>query len=66
MSQRWIKVKSWLECYFPVLIMIACQSEPIQQTLGIDADASRIKSHIRIMSDDLLEDRDTSTAVNPW
>ncbi len=39
--------------------MVACQSEQVQQTSQITADASRIKSHLRFLSDDLLEGRDT-------
>jgi hypothetical protein len=40
-------------------MLVACQPEPIQQLSEISADASRIKSHIRFLSDDLLEGRDT-------
>jgi hypothetical protein len=67
MSKRWItlKLSLGLSVIFLSLLMIACQSEPIQQTPEIDADASRIKSYLGIMSDDLLEGRDTSTAINP-
>jgi hypothetical protein len=67
MSKRWItlKLSLGLSVIFLSLLMIACQSEPSQKTPEIDADASRIKSHLGIMSDDLLEGRDTSTAINP-
>ena len=36
-------------------LLVACQSEQIQQTSDVSADASRMKSHIRFLSDDLLE-----------
>jgi Zn-dependent M28 family amino/carboxypeptidase len=41
------------------VLLIACQSEQVQPTTEISADASHIKSHIRFLSDDLLEGRDT-------
>ena len=41
------------------VLLIACQPEQVQQTSEISADASRIKSHLRFLSDDLLEGRDT-------
>ena len=41
------------------VLLIACQPEQVQQTSEIFADASRIKSHLRFLSDDLLEGRDT-------
>jgi Zn-dependent M28 family amino/carboxypeptidase len=41
------------------VLLAACQSEKVQQTSEVAADASRIKSHIRFLSDDLLEGRDT-------
>jgi Zn-dependent M28 family amino/carboxypeptidase len=41
------------------MLLIACQSEQVQHTSEISADASRIKSHLRFLSDDLLEGRDT-------
>ena len=41
------------------VLLVACQSEQVQQTSDVTADASRIKSHIRFLSDDLLEGRDT-------
>nr|WP_232787862.1 hypothetical protein [Paraglaciecola sp. MB-3u-78] len=40
-------------------LLIACQSEQVQHTSEISDDASRIKSHLRFLSDDLLEGRDT-------
>jgi hypothetical protein len=46
-------------------LLVACQSEKVQkpeqvqQKLEVSADASRIKSHLRFLSDDLLEGRDT-------
>jgi hypothetical protein len=41
------------------MLLMACQSEQVQHTSEISADAPRIKSHIRFLSDDLLEGRDT-------
>ena len=41
------------------VLLFACQPEQVQQTSEISADASRIKSHLRFLSDDLLEGRDT-------
>jgi Zn-dependent M28 family amino/carboxypeptidase len=41
------------------VLLIACKSEQVQPTTEISADASHIKSHIRFLSDDLLEGRDT-------
>ena len=41
------------------VLLVACQSEQVQQTSDVTADTSRIKSHIRFLSDDLLEGRDT-------
>jgi Zn-dependent M28 family amino/carboxypeptidase len=41
------------------LLMVACQSDQIQKKSEVSADASRIKSHLRFLSDDLLEGRDT-------
>tara|TARA_R110002153_G_scaffold32537_9_gene98519 strand:- start:4543 stop:6183 length:1641 start_codon:yes stop_codon:yes gene_type:complete len=41
------------------VLLVACQSEQVQQTSEVSADASRIKSHLRFLSDDLLEGRDT-------
>jgi hypothetical protein len=41
------------------MLLMACQSEQVQHTSEISADASRIKSHLRFLSDDLLEGRDT-------
>lgn len=41
------------------VLIVACKSEQVQQTSEVSADASRIKSHLRFLSDDLLEGRDT-------
>ncbi|MGS2719521.1 M28 family metallopeptidase [Paraglaciecola aestuariivivens] len=41
--------------------LVACQPEQIQQPTEVSADASRIKSHLRFLSDDLLEGRDTGS-----
>jgi Zn-dependent M28 family amino/carboxypeptidase len=41
------------------LLMVACQSDQIQKKSEVSADASRIKSHLSFLSDDLLEGRDT-------
>ena len=41
------------------VLLVACKSEQVQQTSEVSADASRIKSHLRFLSDDLLEGRDT-------
>jgi hypothetical protein len=43
------------------VLLVACRPEQIQQTPQISADASRIKSHLRFLSDDLLEGRDTGS-----
>ncbi len=42
-------------------VLIACQPEEVQQTVEVQADASRIKSHLRFLSDDLLAGRDTGS-----
>jgi len=41
------------------VLLAVCQSGQAQQTSEVAADASRIKSHLRFLSDDLLEGRDT-------
>lgn len=41
------------------LLMVACQSDPVEYTSDVSADPARIKSHLRFLSDDLLEGRDT-------
>ncbi|MFB1034128.1 MAG: hypothetical protein QMC38_02145, partial [Sinobacterium sp.] len=41
------------------VLLVACQPERVNHTPEISADASRIKSHIRFLSNDLLEGRDT-------
>jgi hypothetical protein len=41
--------------------MVACKPEQVQQTSEVSADASKIKSHIWFLSDDLLEGRDTGS-----
>ena len=43
------------------VLLVGCRPEQIQQTPEISADASRIKSHLRFLSDDLLEGRDTGS-----
>jgi Zn-dependent M28 family amino/carboxypeptidase len=54
-----MKVSLGLGAILTALLLVACQSEQVQQTSEVSADASRIKSHIRFLSDDLLEGRDT-------
>jgi Zn-dependent M28 family amino/carboxypeptidase len=54
-----MKLSLCLGVTFTALLLIACQSEKVQQASEISADASRIKSHLRFLSDDLLEGRDT-------
>jgi hypothetical protein len=44
---------------FTAVLLVACKSDQIQQTADVSADASRIKAHLRFLSDDLLEGRDT-------
>jgi len=46
---------------FTALLLVACQPKQVQQTSEVSADASRIKSHIWFLSDDLLEGRDTGS-----
>jgi Zn-dependent M28 family amino/carboxypeptidase len=46
---------------FTALLLVACQPKQVQQTSEVSADASRIKSHIGFLSDDLLEGRDTGS-----
>lgn len=41
------------------VLLVACQSEQVEQTSEVSADAPRIKSHLKFLSDDLLEGRDT-------
>jgi Zn-dependent M28 family amino/carboxypeptidase len=54
-----MKLKLSLGAILTAALLVACQSEQVQQTSQITADASRIKSHLRFLSDDLLEGRDT-------
>lgn len=54
-----MKLSLGLGAILAATLLIACQSEKVQQTSQISADASRIKSHVRFLSDDLLEGRDT-------
>ncbi len=54
-----MKLNPSLSALFSILLVVGCQSESIQPTPKISADASRIKSHLRFLSDDLLEGRDT-------
>lgn len=54
-----MKLSLCLGVTFTALLLVACQSEKVQQASEISADASRIKSHLRFLSDDLLEGRDT-------
>ena len=54
-----MKLNLGLGAILTAVLLVACQSEQVQQTSEISADASRIKSHIRFLSDDLLEGRDT-------
>ena len=54
-----MKLSLGLGAILTAVLMVACQSEPVQQTSEVSADASRIKSHLRFLSDDLLEGRDT-------
>lgn len=54
-----MKVNFGFGAILTALLLVACQSGQVQQTSEISADASRIKSHIRFLSHDLLEGRDT-------
>ena len=54
-----MKLSLGLGAILTAVLLVACQSEQVQQSSEVAADASRIKSHIRFLSDDLLEGRDT-------
>jgi len=54
-----MKLSLGLGVILTAVLLVACQSEQVQQTSEVSADASRIKSHLRFLSDDLLEGRDT-------
>jgi Zn-dependent M28 family amino/carboxypeptidase len=54
-----MKLSLGLSIILTALLLVACQSDQVQQTSEVSADASKIKSHIRFLSDDLLEGRDT-------
>jgi len=54
-----MKLSLSLGTILTALLLVACQSDQVKQTLEVSADASRIKSHIWFLSDDLLEGRDT-------
>jgi Zn-dependent M28 family amino/carboxypeptidase len=54
-----MKLSLGLGAILTTLLLAACQSQKIQQTSEVSAGASRIESHIRFLSDDLLEGRDT-------
>ncbi len=54
-----MKLSLGLGAILTAVLLVACQSEQVQKTSEVSADASRIKSHIRFLSDDLLEGRDT-------
>jgi hypothetical protein len=54
-----MKLSLGLKTILTTLLLAACQSEKIQQTSEVSASTSRIESHIRFLSDDLLEGRDT-------
>jgi Zn-dependent M28 family amino/carboxypeptidase/outer membrane murein-binding lipoprotein Lpp len=55
-----MKLSLGLGAILAATLLTACQSEKVQKTSQISADASWIKSHVRFLSDDLLEGRDTS------
>jgi Zn-dependent M28 family amino/carboxypeptidase len=54
-----MKLSLSLGTILTALLLVACQSDQVKQTSEVSADASRIKSHIWFLSDDLLEGRDT-------
>ncbi|MFT4807616.1 MAG: Zn-dependent M28 family amino/carboxypeptidase [Paraglaciecola sp.] len=54
-----MKLSLSLSIILTALLLVACQSDQVQQTSEVSADGSKIKSHIRFLSDDLLEGRDT-------
>ncbi|WP_297823560.1 hypothetical protein [uncultured Paraglaciecola sp.] len=56
-----MKLSLGLGAILTAVLLVACQPEQIQQIPGISAEASRIKSHLRFLSDDLLEGRDTGS-----
>ena len=56
-----MKLSYGLGVILTTLLMVACQSEPVQYTSEVSADPARIKSHLRFLSDDLLEGRDTGS-----
>lgn len=54
-----MKLSHGLTAAFTAVLLLACQSDQAKQTTEVKADAARIKSHLRFLSDDLLEGRDT-------
>ncbi|WP_299084984.1 M28 family metallopeptidase [uncultured Paraglaciecola sp.] len=56
-----MKLSFGLGATLSALLLVACQTVPEKHTPEVAADASRIKSHLRFLSDDLLEGRDTGS-----
>lgn len=54
-----MKLSLGLGAILTAALLVACQPEQVQQPAEVSADASQIKSHLRFLSDDLLEGRDT-------
>jgi hypothetical protein len=54
-----MKASLGLGAILTALLLVACQSEQVQKKSEISADASQIKSHLKFLSDDLLEGRET-------
>jgi Zn-dependent M28 family amino/carboxypeptidase len=54
-----MKLSLGLGVMLTAILLVGCQSEQVKQTSEVSAEASRIKAHLRFLSDDLLEGRDT-------
>ena len=54
-----MKLSLGLGAILTAVVLVACQPEQVQKSAEVSADTSRIQSHLRFLSDDLLEGRDT-------
>jgi uncharacterized protein YcfL len=54
-----MKLSLGLGVMLTAVLLVGCQSEQVQQTSEVSAEASQIKAHLRFLSDDLLEGRVT-------
>ena len=54
-----MKLSLGLGAILTAVVLVACQPEQVKKSAEVSADTSRIQSHLRFLSDDLLEGRDT-------